>query len=62
MRIDFEIAPYDGMLEGAILNRYYIIYQIGDTMQATVNGETLISGDLYECLDACNNHAERTNG
>lgn len=59
-KLDFEIAPYDGMLECNDGKNYYIIYQLGNIMKATVGGETLLeSGNLYECLDACNNHAEK---
>lgn len=57
MKLDFEILPDDGMLEARELDRVYCIFQMKDKCDAVVNGEHLISGDLYECLDACNQHA-----
>jgi len=56
MKLNFVIAPYDGMLEANAGEFYYIIYQLGNTMKATINGEDLLDGNLYECLDACNYH------
>ena len=57
MKLDFEILADDGMLEARELDRVYCVLQMKDKCDAVVNGERLISGDLYECLDACNQHA-----
>lgn len=58
MKLNFIIAADDGMLECNNGKYYYIIWQLGNVVKATVNGEDLLTGDLYECLDACNHHAE----
>lgn len=57
MKLNFEISPDYAMLEARELDRMYSIFQMGDKCDAVVNGEHLISGDLYECLDVCNQHA-----
>ena len=61
MRLQFAIAPYDGMLEARHEKWYYVIYDndgSGVNMHATVNGERLAVGDIYTCLDACNAHVK----
>jgi len=54
--LDFKILA-DGILEARELDRVYQIFQMSDNCDAVVNGKHLISGNLYECLDACNQHA-----
>jgi hypothetical protein len=58
-KLKFNIAPYDGMLEASLApDKFYIIYQngCGGPYKATFNGTDLLDGDIYECLDACNEH------
>lgn len=58
-KLKFNIAPHDAMLEANLPpDKYYIIYQNGynGSYTATFNGSDLLNGDIYECLDACNNH------
>ncbi len=57
MQLDFVILPDDGMLEARELDRVYCIFQMKDKCDATVNGEPLFSGSIYECLNSCNSHA-----
>ena len=61
MKLKFMIAPYDGMLEAREGGVFYTIYQYDDKCVAnwgSVSGEhgNILMGDLYECLDACNDH------
>ncbi len=55
-KLDFEITS-DGIVEARELDRVYCIFQKKGECDALVNGERLTSGNLYECLDACNQHA-----
>jgi hypothetical protein len=62
MKLRFEM--YDGVLEARESGRMYTIHQKNDVeYHATMwsrpaNYDDLSSGDLYECLDACNKHAQ----
>lgn len=57
MKLDFKISA-DGLLEAIKHNRIYRIFPLNDKYNATINNEdVLLLGDLYECLDACNQHA-----
>ena len=64
MKLNFTIASHDAMLEAvdSKSNKLYIIYQLNNECEATVAGQHLVFGDLYECLDVCNRYNRIING
>lgn len=62
MKLNFNLCTMmdSTILEARLKDKIYTIHQ-KDEMEfyATLDGEQFTSGDLYECIDACNNHAHK---
>lgn len=62
MRLDFKMLDGDSVLEAITKADSYTIYQYNNSFRATVYdriiafSKELKVGNLYECLDACNEY------